>query len=979
VAADKSTITVEAFINSRDAREFANKLGSSLTQTATTWRDEMKKMTAEGHTAGMKVALASGQSGAALKKFLQSNVTGVYADFMKELRQGNIAAAEKLSRTLDKRTRRLKEDADDIAKAFEKMGKRQAQTYEQRAKGFQSKMEGLDRGARGGISGWGGMGRGAIDRMRQAGLERQGRAQKQMQAAKEAGKGAPKSAVRMAKVGKGLAGAARALGAIGAALAVVVLLVKAFIDLDDKMKSLRKTVLSTTSAMDFGFGQGAFAGYQVTGEIDKMRDQVNKAARDWNGLRATTEEHLKVIAAYGQAGVRMSQLRGEIKDASNEMKGYADLTSIAITYSRALGEGMEQTAATMGKIRMETGLSLTQVGEAYAMIAREAEQAGFQTKRFFSTVVEATSGLFYYNVRLQEAASLLTELVTTLGEQVGTEVFKSIAQEQQVGVETAIKRYFLAGSDYAKKIFKLRADQVKEGLFKDITGATGKKGVSGADVLKKEGIETDEDLARAIKDPKRAAKLRAALKDAGMGEMLGRLQGLSDLMGAAAGDLSAVARATSQLGIAGKVGMLLKPAGEVFGGKTFDEIVFGAKGKGGAVAMKALEDLAKELGYQGNMQQLAEQVRSWREEAEAEGVKEKDFEEYVMNRLATDTVAGFGAEVKEDVKLARQVAGATESINKILQENVLGVLIAIHGTVVRIWEAITFSGKPEQRAAYKEAQRALKEEEAAAQKELTAARKTATQKRAAGGTPAEVAAAEKKVTAAGQRLSTAQQRMGELQEGATAIEAGAGVGTATTAGAAGKKGLVLTDEGDATGTYQSIVKSWANFLDQYGSKIEWQSDESLTGYYATAQEMMQSRHLDDYDLLYRWALNNAYNQVLARRDAGEFGKVDADGEVTNEEAMQTALTGRLSHFGRQALDDLARTMLPAGDAIIFPPGRGSPIATDPGDTIMAMKPGGPLAGALGGSKAPVNLNIYGGDQKKVYDTVMRVLKATGHA
>jgi hypothetical protein len=42
-----------------------------------------------------------------------------------------------------------------------------------------------------------------------------------------------------------------------------------------------------------------------------------------------------------------------------------------------------------------------------------------------------------------------------------------------------------------------------------------------------------------------------------------------------------------------------------------------------------------------------------------------------------------------------------------------------------------------------------------------------------------------------------------------------------------------------------------------------------------------------------------------------------------------------------------------------------------------MKPGGPIDRALGGGGGSVTVNIYGGDERRVYDVVKRVLQQTG--
>jgi hypothetical protein len=65
--------------------------------------------------------------------------------------------------------------------------------------------------------------------------------------------------------------------------------------------------------------------------------------------------------------------------------------------------------------------------------------------------------------------------------------------------------------------------------------------------------------------------------------------------------------------------------------------------------------------------------------------------------------------------------------------------------------------------------------------------------------------------------------------------------------------------------------------------------------------------------------------------------------------------------------------------MILPAGGGRPILTDERDTLMAMKPGGPIAQGMGGGRGGnLSVNIHGGDQRRIYDTVRRALRATGN-
>jgi hypothetical protein len=58
--------------------------------------------------------------------------------------------------------------------------------------------------------------------------------------------------------------------------------------------------------------------------------------------------------------------------------------------------------------------------------------------------------------------------------------------------------------------------------------------------------------------------------------------------------------------------------------------------------------------------------------------------------------------------------------------------------------------------------------------------------------------------------------------------------------------------------------------------------------------------------------------------------------------------------------------------------RGTLTPIDERDTFVGMKPGGAIDRAVnGGGGGSVTVNIYGGDERRVYDVVKRVLQQTG--
>jgi len=133
--------------------------------------------------------------------------------------------------------------------------------------------------------------------------------------------------------------------------------------------------------------------------------------------------------------------------------------------------------------------------------------------------------------------------------------------------------------------------------------------------------------------------------------------------------------------------------------------------------------------------------------------------------------------------------------------------------------------------------------------------------------------------------------------------------------------------------------------------------------------------------------SRASREEASQREVAEVMTENAQEEMEEakrlRETMGTGMEDLKGAVERSGMMNLLGGMFrpkEAGD-LILPAKGGSPIITDERDTLMATRPGGPLERAMGGKGGggTVQVNVYGGDQKQVYDTVMKALKATGNA
>lgn len=110
-------------------------------------------------------------------------------------------------------------------------------------------------------------------------------------------------------------------------------------------------------------------------------------------FRMSKEEVNSYIGALGEAGLTVSEFRGIVTGATNDMQAYRDVTRAAVIASQGLGISASETGDFMNKMTRDLGGDLDSIQGAFGMIFSEASKAGMSTKNFFSAINEASSGM----------------------------------------------------------------------------------------------------------------------------------------------------------------------------------------------------------------------------------------------------------------------------------------------------------------------------------------------------------------------------------------------------------------------------------------------------------------------------------------------------------------------------------------------------------------------------------------------------------
>lgn len=272
-----------------------------------------------------------------------------------------------------------------------------------------------------------------------------------------------------------LAVAASALAVAGAGIAALLSVISM---VDDQVKELNKSLIEGASMADFASkSQTSLLSDMVT-----TMDAARKASYDTaSDLRGTSEEMAGVLNSLVQAGMSYKEIAAGSRNARTEAQAYAEAIKNTFMWSTALGISTGEVAEATAEWSTNFGADLTQVSENFAVIAKYASESGFNVKRFFTNVSQATAGMALYNVRMEEAAMLLSKTQKILGETDASEFAKSLTQGfMDESMTDRMKRIMIAGGKDTAKIFAGTAERTAKGFVNTFQDSKTQKSIQDA-------------------------------------------------------------------------------------------------------------------------------------------------------------------------------------------------------------------------------------------------------------------------------------------------------------------------------------------------------------------------------------------------------------------------------------------------------------------------------------------------------------------
>lgn len=493
-----------------------------------------------------------------------------------------------------------------------------------------------------------------------------------------AGEAAPDAdvAASLAAQAASLTKVAGVLALIGSAVvSVVAVLMMA----EEQAHDLNKTLLEGASIADFAAKSQIGLLVDMTSTLDAARAASNDMAFEFRG---TTEEMAEVLSHLVQAGLSYEELAAGARHAKNETEAYSEAIRTTFKWSSALGLSVSEIADATAEWSTDFGKDLTVISENFATISKYAMQGGFNVKRFFSAVSQATAGMAIYNIRMEEAAYLLSKTQKILGGTDASEFIRSLTQGfTDESMTDRMKRIMIAGGKDTATIFAGTAERTAASFVKTFSGSSTRDALSKA-FQHVEGFNVD-----VLQDPKKLADVWGKLSGQDRRLVVGalrengdeqaqaaarQLETLGRVLDGAEGGFDAQVRGLAALDMQGKLSYKLQTLGD----KRLNDMT--------AVELAAFENYAGISGSQlEQLMRVESQLMADYELAKAQGVTTAaSFDEWVAtNEAAQEQLEGI-QEIEDSAEyFTRKSVENTRSVFTILKNTIAMILNNIYTTL----------------------------------------------------------------------------------------------------------------------------------------------------------------------------------------------------------------------------------------------------------------------------------------------------------
>lgn len=219
----------------------------------------------------------------------------------------------------------------------------------------------------------------------------------------------------LGKIGPVLAGVAGALAGVVAGFGLFMGLM---FDMDKKVKEFNKSAINTFGALSL-VRAGA-------GNLEQGLKTLNHVVTNLTAtMGMSQEEAMGLFDALDKGGVTLNRITGDTNNTIAAQDALTRRLTTLATTAKMVGVSVSEYASNLTDYVNDLGMSLDSVNTSFAAITDMANKASFGTRRFYSMVVQATSGQSSLNVRLDQTAELLMRMTKILGQKKAAEMVGS--------------------------------------------------------------------------------------------------------------------------------------------------------------------------------------------------------------------------------------------------------------------------------------------------------------------------------------------------------------------------------------------------------------------------------------------------------------------------------------------------------------------------------------------------------------------------
>lgn len=387
-----------------------------------------------------------------------------------------------------------------------------------------------------------------------------------------AGKGLAGAGMRMSAGGGGAGALGKVLGKMGPMLntiaklgplvttlsSLLLAVVKFFLDADAAAKDFNKSVLASSSSAEFLTGNLGYANAAAEDLKKTMMDMfVQATSLDNLQWGISKETHQEVLGALGAEGVSLKALAKNfedistgVKQSSGYVKDWGSLVQMSVGYSRTFGVSLQELTSFQGEMMSEIGMGVDNIQAGFEQMRQSAADSGIVANKFFAQIRSVSADMSLFNMRMGDAAKLMSKLDKAMSPRKAAEFFQTITKFfKGMGLMDRAKMVLMAGQGKTKGILKKDLDQrvtalandlegQSKGLGDELKGALGKKGQLVKFLAKHDkelNAEQRDAIVTAARQSDKIARggiidLASALKDASPFAAMDEVEAMSKRM-----------------------------------------------------------------------------------------------------------------------------------------------------------------------------------------------------------------------------------------------------------------------------------------------------------------------------------------------------------------------------------------------------------------------------------------------------------------